>query len=146
MPEQDPMNDILKELAGFLDILHNHKDKKIEIDNPAEVEKQLDQFEQQLELFRATQMMMLRQAGVSDEQITAMTKKSADEYNEEDRKVLKKAETIKKNLLDLRKEYEKRSETERLQKRAAGKEGKAVGKSRKKKFKRLGSKKGWKPI
>ena len=107
------------------------------------IEKKLDQVEKQLELFKAVNESVLREAGITDEEMEEMVTKPSAAFTEKEKKIFEKTQKVRKELDTLRREYEIRAMIAKLRKKAAGKAGRKVGKERKKKFKRLGSKKHW---
>ena len=139
MPEKNPFEHILGQIADMVAFVQKNKDKAMKGDLPEDFDLQLNILEQAIQIYRSTLDETLKEAG---------GKPDPDALPTKDKRFLRRAQKLKEEALALKNELVPKKHVQKLKKKMYGKKGdkKSAGRARKKKFKRLGGDKDWLPL
>lgn len=140
----EQMMDSMKELLEFT---IKNANAPLQGEPPKEVYDQLKKLEQDVQRFRQFSDKMVKEAGLSEQQIAKILQGPFEQYNEEAARLLQKAGQLKEDLEKTQNQISADLERIKKRERASGKEGEVSKKiARRKKFGRLGGKSGWMPL
>ena len=145
MKEEKALEQLLEQMTELTNFVYENKSilpKKL----PEDIEKQLSSLEKNVEFFQKSTQKALEEGGENQETLEAIIKSPPSHLSRKEKSIIKRSKTLKKEVVTLEKQYAKQAKLLKTQKKRHGKKGSLTSKERQRKFKRLGSKKGWKPI
>lgn len=151
MTKQDPLDEAFSEIYQILVFLQKNKELILGKNVTLEVEKQVDQLEKQVNQFVKETEEMIEKSGAKPAEIKR-TLAELDALPADQKEALKRAKELKEKVESLRGEFREAGEEEASSKPQAPKESpkkqtKNLTKAEhRKKYKRLGGKKDWKPM
>jgi hypothetical protein len=142
MPKNNPFENIFEQISDLLSMTHEKSEKPLSEEKLDEnIGKQIDELEKGVEIFRKITDEALKRSGIDEENLKKTIRNPSAELLGKDKRILEKAKKLRGELEAIEREYARKSQVVKLQK----KQSKTAGKKRKKKFKRLGGQ-GWIPL
>lgn len=146
MKEDKQLEQLLEQMSDLTETIYKNRSKTFKEKLPENIDDQLELLEMQVQLFQKATNKALKESGEDEESLKAAIKSPPSNLSRKEKALLERSEKLKKEAITLEKQYAKQAELLKIKKKRYGKKGTSTGKARKRKFKRLGSKKGWKPI
>jgi len=145
--EKHPIDDSLKEIEKILKMLGGLKGKDLTLPEYDAINRQIDEVYEQVETLSHETDELLKESGMTDARLKEALELIPTDIPLGDQEALKKAQKLKAETLKLKEEIIGSAEFEQQGKKGEKKKDKILSKEEhKKKYKRLGSKKKWKPL
>ncbi|MGA8164025.1 MAG: hypothetical protein WB791_03250 [Waddliaceae bacterium] len=139
MKQKHSFGQILDQITDLLALTEENKGKAFPGKLDDKIKSELEVIEQEVELFQKLTDEAIKRSGIKqDEQLK---ESPASDLTNRDRRILKRAEKLKKEIVSEKRYWSRQSHLAKMQEKKA----KTTGKKRKKKFKRLGGQ-GWMPL
>lgn len=143
--QQNALEKLLNQIGDLLKIIKDHEDKPLSAPLPPGIEQTLSRLEQEIALLGDVQQKLFTQAGITDEEISAMIRAGAGQKGGAREQYF--FDRIKALDEDARAINASLSTTLKMKDKQIGKKDpKQLIQERKKKFKRVGGNKGWIPL
>lgn len=141
MKKKDPIEGMLEKMGDFLSLIAENSEKSLSKDAPEGIEKELDRLEKDVADFSAMYDTVLELAGATPKQ----QKEAPEGISPKEARLIEKAKLLRKEVAAHEKEYAKVADE--LKAKSGKKQSKkSKVQHRKKKFRRIGGKKDWKPL
>ena len=144
MVDKNPYEKILEQVADLLVMVNKNQGKILDGEElPADIEKQLEDLENDISLFKKITDEALKKCGATDEELLRRIHNPSEISNRKDKRVVKRAGRLREELEQMESGLSMYVRAAKMNKKSSGKKGR----SRKSKFKRLGGDdKGWMPL
>lgn len=148
MPEKNPIEKLLEEMSRLFETIQDNKDRfiKSEDEIPPQVVKDLEIAEKLVEDFKNFHEEVIKEQGMTKENIKAFEENAAENLPKKEARLFERSQKMKKEFQSLEKEIARSRTLVLLGKTKGKKKGESFGDSRKKKFRKMGIKKDWKPL
>lgn len=148
MGKENPIDDSLNEIEKILNLLEKMKGQELNIVDYEAVSQQLNDLDEEVTLFSKNTDELLKDLGATDMRLKEAMDEIPLDLPSDDREALKRAKKLKEETLRLKEEMTGSREFNEKDKGAfEKKKEKMLSKEEhRKKYKRLGSKKKWKPL
>lgn len=147
MSDGHPIDDSLNEIEKILKLLKKLQDQKLNVTDFDDINKQIADVAEEVDRFAEETDAILKESGLSDARLKEALEVIPKDLSPEDQEALKKAQKLKTEVLRLKEEMTGTEEFIKQPKKEEKKKDKMLSKEEHmKKYKRLGSKKKWKPL
>lgn len=148
MAGEHPIDDSLNEIEKILELVNQLKSKSLTNEEIEALNQQLAEIESEADVFEEETLEMLKDVGLSSSRLKEAVEVIPENVPFDEQEALKKAMKLKEEVLRMKKEMTgeeglPQAESDKLQKK---KEKMLSKEEHRKKYKRLGAKKKWKPL
>ena len=144
MAEKNPFEELMEQLADLLVTLNENQGKILDDkEMPTDIDKQLEELENDINLFVKITDEALKKSGVTEDELIRKIGDPSELRNRRDKRLVERAAILKAELQQMERNLSGYVRGIKMGKKKFGKKGR----KRKSKFKRLGGDdKGWMPL
>lgn len=154
--KDDTVDKALSEIKKIMDLISKHKSEALNLDLVEDINEKLDDLESKVTSFSEETDEMLLDFGMTKQRMAEVIKEVPTDIEGDEKEALRRALELKDEIMKMREEYAKEigvpgKTTEQIEATKSSKEKKRAEKKlskeeHRKKYKRLGSSKKWKPL
>ena len=146
MSEKNPIDDSLNEIEKILKLLDKLKSQEVNVTDFEAINQKIEDMSLEVDQFAAETDILLKESGMTDNRLREALEVIPSNISLEDQEALKKAHQLKDQVLKLKEEMTGSPDFIEKEQDPKKKERMLSKEEHRKKYKRLGSKKKWKPM